>query len=39
MMSLTKDQPVDKDYDTAVIDKSFKEIQYNGKTYELVLSR
>ena len=30
-----KDQPVDKDYDT-VIDNRPKEIQYNGKTYELV---
>ena len=30
-----KDQPVDKDYDT-VVDNRPKEIQYNGKTYELV---
>ena len=30
-----KDQPVDKDYDT-VVDNRPNEIQYNGKTYELV---
>ena len=30
-----KDQPVDKDYDT-VIDNRPKEIQFQGKTYELV---
>ena len=30
-----KDQPVDKDYDT-VIDNRPKEIEFQGKTYELV---
>ena len=30
-----QDQPVDKDYDT-VVDNRPQEIQYNGKTYELV---
>ncbi|MFQ9597359.1 MAG: hypothetical protein ACLRZG_04990 [Streptococcus sp.] len=30
-----KDQPVDKDYDT-VVDNRPNEIQYNGKTHELV---
>ena len=32
---MKKDQPVDKDYDT-VVDNRPNEIQYNGKTYELV---
>ena len=30
-----KDQPVDKDYDT-VVDNRPKEIEFQGKTYELV---